>query len=414
MHVGRVQVAAELFLRLTGEGSRRVQDLRPAAVVERHEQRDAVVAARSAPRPSPCARVSSSSSPSRRPMKRIRTPSSCSSGVSRSIRSANIAISPSTSSRRPRPVLGRERVDGQLLDAELDRVAQPRLDHVGARLGARQHRQPAVLRPARVPVHDDRDVARPRRFAGVTTSRISCFLALPAPSRSRRRARRSASGARTRRGARRPRRPRPRSSARAGRACTSRRMLRTATRPSSAMPCTTFTSSLRRSSVSSGIDEPDHLAVVDGREAQVGLEDRLLDRLDRGLVVGRDREQPRLGRRDAARAACSGVMRAVVVDLDRGRAGAGTRARCAPSRTRAGSPRRTCSCGSSRRPGSPSERRRSSVAHHRPHALAAHYPVDIALVVHVEDVDRQVVVHAQRQRRRVHHAPAAARSPRGG
>ena len=41
---------------------------------------------------------SSSATPSRRPMKRIRTPSSWSSGVSRSIRSANIAISPSTSS----------------------------------------------------------------------------------------------------------------------------------------------------------------------------------------------------------------------------------------------------------------------------------------------------------------------------
>ncbi len=35
--------------------------------------------------------------PSRRPMNRIRTPSASSSGVSRSMRSANIAISPSTS-----------------------------------------------------------------------------------------------------------------------------------------------------------------------------------------------------------------------------------------------------------------------------------------------------------------------------
>ena len=42
--------------------------------------------------------VSSSLIPSRRPMKRIRTPSSFSSGVSLSIRSANIAIRPSTSS----------------------------------------------------------------------------------------------------------------------------------------------------------------------------------------------------------------------------------------------------------------------------------------------------------------------------
>src|SRR3712207_9397787 len=38
----------------------------------------------------------------------------------------------------------------------------------------------------------------------------------------------------------------------------------------------------------------------------------------------------------------------------------------------------------------------------RPHALAAHYPVDVALVVHVEDVDRERVVHAERQRGRVH------------
>src|SRR5215213_4594907 len=43
VHVGRVEVAAEVFLRLTGEGSRRVHDLRPAAVVEGHEQGDAVV-----------------------------------------------------------------------------------------------------------------------------------------------------------------------------------------------------------------------------------------------------------------------------------------------------------------------------------------------------------------------------------
>ena len=44
---------------------------------------------------------------------------------------------------RARPVLGRERVDGQLLDAELDGVAQPRLDDVGAGLVAVERRQPA-------------------------------------------------------------------------------------------------------------------------------------------------------------------------------------------------------------------------------------------------------------------------------
>src|SRR2546426_86316 len=34
-----------------------------------------------------------------------------------------------------------------------------------------------------------------------------------------------------------------------------------------------------------GDGEPDDVAVVAGRQAQIGLHDRLLDRLDRGLVV---------------------------------------------------------------------------------------------------------------------------------
>src|SRR5881275_3585902 len=41
-----------------------------------------------------------------------------------------------------------------------------------------------------------------------------------------------------------------------------------------------------------------------------------------------------------------------------------------------------------------------------PDPLAGHYPLDVALVVHVEDVDREVVLHAQRQRGEVHHAQA--------
>src|SRR5205807_119856 len=40
--------------------------------------------------------------------------------------------------------------------------------------------------------------------------------------------------------------------------------------------------------------QPDHVAVVRRGEAHVGLHDRLLDRLDRRLVVWRDREQARL------------------------------------------------------------------------------------------------------------------------
>ena len=79
------------------------------------------------------------------------------------------------------------------------------------------------------------------------------FLALQQARRSRRSPRRSASAAPPRPGARRPRRLRPLSSARAGRCITSRRTLRTATRPSSATPWTTLTISRRRSSVISGI-----------------------------------------------------------------------------------------------------------------------------------------------------------------
>src|SRR3954467_14356521 len=40
--------------------------------------------------------------------------------------------------------------------------------------------------------------------------------------------------------------------------------------------------------------------------------------------------------------------------------------------------------------------------HQGPHSLAGNYPIDVALGVHVEDADRHVVVHAERQRRRVH------------
>src|SRR3954465_13835435 len=43
----------------------------------------------------------------------------------------------------------------------------------------------------------------------------------------------------------------------------------------------------------------------------------------------------------------------------------------------------------------------------RAYALARHYPVDVALVVHVEDVERDATLHAQGERREVHDAQAA-------
>src|SRR4051794_31722023 len=43
----------------------------------------------------------------------------------------------------------------------------------------------------------------------------------------------------------------------------------------------------------------------------------------------------------------------------------------------------------------------------RAHPLAADDPIYVARVSHVEDVDRQVVVHAERERGRVHHLEIA-------
>ena len=80
--------------------------------------------------------------------------------------------------RGPGPVLGREGEDGQLLDPQLDRVAQPRLDHVGAGPVPLDHRQPALLRPAAVAVGDDRYVSGAVTLRPPQTSRISSSLPL--------------------------------------------------------------------------------------------------------------------------------------------------------------------------------------------------------------------------------------------
>src|SRR5437588_3568257 len=49
----------------------------------------------------------------------------------------------------------------------------------------------------------------------------------------------------------------------------------------------------------------------------------------------------------------------------------------------------------------------SAAAHQSPDSLAGHYPVDVLLVVHVEDVEREVILHAQGQRGGVHDAQLA-------
>src|SRR3954463_7017199 len=63
-----------------------------------------------------------------------------------------------------------------------------------------------------------------------------------------------------------------------------------------------------------GDRQPDDLPVVVRREPEVGLHDRLLDRLDRRRVIGRHAEQARLGRGDR-RELAKRRDRAVVVDV---------------------------------------------------------------------------------------------------
>src|SRR5439155_18211191 len=58
---------------------------------------------------------------------------------------------------RPRPVLGRERVDDDVADAELDSGLDRAPQRPRARAVTGGGRQPAAARPASVPVHDDRD-----------------------------------------------------------------------------------------------------------------------------------------------------------------------------------------------------------------------------------------------------------------
>ena len=105
----------------------------------------------------------------------------------------------------------------------------------------------------------------------------------------------------------------------------SRRMLRTATRP----PRRAWRPACQVAAALLGQlrdDQPDDLAVVAGRQAQVGLQDGLLDGADGAAIPGPDHEQARLGHGDAGQLV-QGCGGAVVVDLQaldqRGRGPAG-------------------------------------------------------------------------------------------
>src|SRR5215210_5044633 len=288
VHVGCVEVAPEVLLGVTREGSRCVDDLRSAAVVECHEQRDALVAVRELLRPVHAAREL-----------RVQAVAAADEAHPHAllVQLGRLAVDARREHRhqaldlggRPGPVLGRERVDRELLYAQLHGVAQPGLDHVRPGLVAGEHRQAAALRPATVPVSDDGDVARPRR--GVAhTSRISCSLPASAVSMSPTwesvsfwssdSARCSSSE---------PTSPSLFSSRRS--CITSRRTFRTATLPCSAMLWTIFTSSLRRSSVSSGIESritwPSFDGVRPTSDSRIAFSIALIEFLSYGVIVRR-------------------------------------------------------------------------------------------------------------------------------
>src|SRR3954471_4846240 len=172
--------------------------------------------------------------------------------------------------RRASPVLRRERVDRQRLDAELDRRLDDRPQRARARAVPLRDLEPLPRRPAPVAVHDDRDGARDfgglgrrsplgRHQTSMTSdslcfSRSSiCFVWSSVSFCTRSSARCSSSA------------PTSPLSTRSFRCfIASRRISRTATRCSSARPRTTFTSSLRRSSVSCGIGSRMILPSFDG------------------------------------------------------------------------------------------------------------------------------------------------------
>src|SRR5262249_20056829 len=65
--------------------------------------------------------------------------------------------------RRPRPVLGGEAEDGKVLQPELDGGAYGAAHGLHAHAMAGRARQPALLRPPAIAVHNDCNVARDRR-----------------------------------------------------------------------------------------------------------------------------------------------------------------------------------------------------------------------------------------------------------
>src|SRR3954451_12940053 len=295
VHLGGVEQRPERLLPTAVVPLRGVEDLRPPAVVEGHEERDAVVGRSLALGPlhvleqggrDPVAAADEAH------------PHALLLELGRLGQNA-LGEHPHQGGdllQRPRPVLGGERVDGQLADAEVGRVAQARLDDVGSGAVPLLDREPAGLRPAAVAVRDDRDVPRGagvvplRRGVGHHTSRISASLCLSSASSSWTRSSVSfwsSTSARCSSSA-----PTSPSSLSSRRSCMmSRRTLRMATRPSSAMWRTTLTSSRRRSSLSSGtprrIRRPSLFGVRPMSDSMIAFSIALIELWSYGCTVSR-------------------------------------------------------------------------------------------------------------------------------
>src|SRR5947209_7866839 len=145
VHLGRVQAVAKLLLGAALEAAGGVEDLGPATVVEGDEQRDATVA------------LGQRLGPAHLLDEPLRDPLAAADEAHPNpllMELGRLACDPSREHvhqalylfGRARPVLGRERVDGQLLDAQLGGVAQARLDRVGAGIVAIVHGDPVGAR----------------------------------------------------------------------------------------------------------------------------------------------------------------------------------------------------------------------------------------------------------------------------
>src|SRR5271165_81908 len=280
VHLRGVEAGAEVLLASALEASRGVEYLRAAAVVEGHEHRDALIRLRELFGPAHLlgqARIDARAAPDEAHAHTfaVELGGFASDAIGEHLHQALDL------GGRPRPVLGRERVHRELLDAELGRVAQTRLDGVGTRAVAVVDRKPAGARPAAIAVGDDRDVARRRAIGrravrseiggrrgplprrAHQTARISSSFALSTSSRSLMRPSVSfCSSTSARCSSSEDASPSLLSSRRW--CIVSRRTLRIDTRPSSASARTTLTSSRRRSSVSSGTTRRTTLPSLEG------------------------------------------------------------------------------------------------------------------------------------------------------